>query len=115
MILVKLNSKYKNFIDINGIRLLKKEDAEKIENFFIMYEQIELKIYDEETVIVKRGDISLEYINANLYNDLLDLKFDEFGYSNLIYDIVYLSSRYEIDDEKNDEIKEKLKENNIFS
>ncbi len=114
MILIKLNSMYKNFIEISGTGLLKKEEAMAIENFFLTFEQTELKLYDEETIIIKKDDITLKYVNANEYKTLVDLGFRNFGYRHLIYELVFISKKYSNNIEKNDILKEEMKKIDIY-
>lgn len=114
MILVQMTSKYKNFIDICGTRLLKKEEAKALENFFLTFEQTEVKLYDEENVVIRKNDIVLTYVDANVYNNLVDLNFRNFGYSHLIYELIYISQKYSKDMEKNEALNEDLKVKNIY-
>lgn len=114
MILIKLNSTYKNFIQIRATGLLKKEEAKALENFFLTFEQTELKLYDEETVVIKKDDISLKYVNANEYKTLVDLEFRNFGYRHLIYELVYIAQKYSNNIENNEILKEEMKKNNIY-
>lgn len=114
MVLIKLNALYKNFIRINAIGLLKKEEVKAIKNFFLNFEQIEFNLYDEEKIIVKKDDINLKYVTANEYKTLIDLEFRNFGYRNLIYELVYISKKYYNDEEENKILKEEMNKKGIY-